>query len=58
MLNKVSDVSRCLCPPPPGSTEAPSPVLRRPSGPLRTLEAGGLGRGPGALSLLLHGGQR
>lgn len=57
MLNKVSDVSRCLCPT-PGSTEAPSAVLRRPSGTLRTPEAGGLGRGPGALSLLLHGGRR
>ena len=43
MLNKVSDVSRCLCPT-PGSTEAPSAVLRRPSGTLRTPEAGGLGQ--------------
>ena len=46
MLNKVSDVSRCLCPT-PGSTEAPSAVLRRPSGTLRTPEAGGAGARPG-----------
>lgn len=62
MLNKVSGVSRCLCPPPPGAPRRRRPpalvASQGPRGALRAPEAARPGRDRGALPLPLPRGPR